>query len=555
MLRDFIEELVKNDPGYILSKNFTKKDRNDIEKFSDYGFSSHKYIAFKNESTLFKKQGILIATDCIIYGKQKEVLLTNQKDVVCKNGKYILTKFKGYSDEVIPNYPTLIDVITKINQYYKNSVIKAKEALENHDIENAIIYSRQAAEFEAIEDVERLGYCYEAVGDINKGLDCFKIVAKDTYYRLNNAYSVMKEADLLYKEKKYLYAYSLYSRLLEDKEDVKAMYRIADMHYYGQGIKKNINAALHWYDKAYSRDTENGHVIAQLVKVHRDLGDYDKMNHFMCLYGLDSDDKNEAHAINLLYGYGFSNKNYQTACAYFKELVLKRPYLYYEYALALLGANRLDEFFDAMNNSLNNQDHRALIGVGNAYRYGLGTDIDRNKAIEFYSEAIKHKEVKAEAYLLLGEMHDTIDDKKAYDFYQEALKLGNLQANAHIGIMYLEGRFVEQSNDRGFNIFREGIKAGSIYGKVFLVKSILKRKYFEYDEKLAGDIIINLIANEFYTCEGKKLYIEECLGGIFEELLIFEEELRKLEQYLKDVIARDPDYEERIIEIKEEIGI
>lgn len=60
----------------------------------------------------------------------------------------------------------------------------------------------------------------------------------------------LQEANRLYMQAHFKSAMTLYEKLVEDNNDIEAMYNIANMYYLGQGVLQDFNVAYDWYERA-----------------------------------------------------------------------------------------------------------------------------------------------------------------------------------------------------------------------------------------------------------------------------------------------------------------
>lgn len=79
------------------------------------------------------------------------------------------------------------------------------------------------------------------------------------------------------------------------------------------------------------------------------------------------------------------------------------------------------------------------------YRFGLGFDIDIEKAIEYF-----HKECSGSSYYCIGEIYlngenTSIDYKKAFEYFERALECGNKSSYEKLAVMYENGYYVEKN--------------------------------------------------------------------------------------------------------------
>ena len=165
-----------------------------------------------------------------------------------------------------------------------------------------------------------------------------------------------------------------------------AQFSLANQYYYGNGFYKDKQQALHWYMKA----AEQGLPYA-------------------------------AYAVAQMYANGKAViKNEETAQQY--------------YAQALDGFLKLEESDRA--------DDNLLYKLGRMYRYGLGTEEDIPKALEYFSRSAKHGNTNARRMIAIEQLtgeHIPKDVNKAVETLTELSDNGDAMSAYRLGKLYLFG--------------------------------------------------------------------------------------------------------------------
>lgn len=165
-----------------------------------------------------------------------------------------------------------------------------------------------------------------------------------------------------------------------------AQFSLANQYYYGNGFYKDKEQALHWYMKA----AEQGLPYA-------------------------------AYAIAQMYANGE---------AVLQDKATAQQY----YAQALAGFLKLEESDRA--------DDNLLYKIGRMYRYGLGTDEDISKALEYFSRSAKHGKTNARRMIAIEQLsgeHIPQDVNRAVETLTELAENGDAVSAYRLGRLYLFG--------------------------------------------------------------------------------------------------------------------
>ncbi len=198
-----------------------------------------------------------------------------------------------------------------------------------------------------------------------------------------------------------------------------AQFSLANQYYYGNGVEKDKEQALRWYMEAAGQELPYA-----------------------------------SYAVAQMYANGeVVSQNEETAQRY--------------YAQALDGFLKLEKSDRA--------DDNLLYKLGRMYRYGLGTNEDIPKAMDYFIRATKYGNTNAKRIVaveqLLGE-HISRDVKKAVETLTELAENGDAVSSYRLGKLYLFGA--------------DGVGRDVELGKQWLTKSAENGN--EYAQELLGNM-------------------------------------------------------------------
>lgn len=235
-----------------------------------------------------------------------------------------------------------------------------------------------------------------------------------------------------------------------------AQYSLANLYYYGNGVEKDLSQAFHWYMKS----AEQGQPYA-------------------------------AYAIAQMYSKGeYVSQNKETAQRYYKA--------------ALSGFLKLE--------SKDQADDSLYYKLGAMYKKGLGTDIDMDKAIDYFKRSAemnnKHGLYEYGKALLLGEQIPK-DNMKALELLEKAIKLENINAKRFLALEYLSGEHLEQDIEKGLAMLTECADSGDTFACYKLGKIYFKGEIVLQHLERAEKYLLSAEDNEFTQYALGKLYFQE----------------------------------------------
>ena len=225
-------------------------------------------------------------------------------------------------------------------------------------------------------------------------------------------------------EQDYEKAFEWFERSAKQKNKF-AQFSLANLYYYGSGVEKDLSQAFLWYQRSSSQ----GQPYA-------------------------------AYSIAQMYRYGeYVTKDNDTAQRYYKQ--------------ALSGFLKI-ESDDMANDDL-------FYKLGQMFKFGLGTDSDVTKAIEYFRRSAemnnKNGFFEYGKALLTGE-HIPQDTDSAVKLLEKAVKLKNSNAKRFLALEYISGEHLEQDFEKGIALLTECADSGDVIacyrlGKIYLQGEIM----------------------------------------------------------------------------------
>lgn len=256
-------------------------------------------------------------------------------------------------------------------------------------------------------------------------------------------------------EQDYQKAFEWFERSAKQKNKF-AQFSLANLYYYGSGIEKDLSQAFLWYQRSSSQ----GQPYA-------------------------------AYSIAQMYRYGeYVTKDNDTAQRYYKQ--------------ALSGFLKI-ESDDMANDDL-------FYKLGQMFKFGLGTDSDVTKAIEYFrrSAEMNNKNGLFEygKALLIGE-HIPQDTDSALKILEKAVKLKNSNAKRFLALEYISGEHLEQDFEKGIALLTECADSGDVIACYRLGKIYLESEIMPQNLDKAEKYLLLAEDNEYTQYALAKLYLQE----------------------------------------------
>ena len=256
-------------------------------------------------------------------------------------------------------------------------------------------------------------------------------------------------------EQDYEKAFEWFERSAKQKNKF-AQFSLANLYYYGSGVEKDLSQAFLWYQRSSSQ----GQPYA-------------------------------AYSIAQMYRYGeYVTKDNDTAQRYYKQ--------------ALSGFLKI-ESDDMANDDL-------FYKLGQMFKFGLGTDSDVTKAIEYFrrSAEMNNKNGLFEygKALLIGE-HIPQNTDSAVKLLEKAVKLKNRNAKRFLALEYISGEHLEQDIEKGIALLTECADSGDVIACYRLGKIYLQGEIMPQNLDKAEKYLLLAEDSEYTQYALAKLYLQE----------------------------------------------
>lgn len=256
-------------------------------------------------------------------------------------------------------------------------------------------------------------------------------------------------------EQDYEKAFEWFERSAKQKNKF-AQFSLANLYYYGSGVKKDLSQAFLWYQRSSSQ----GQPYA-------------------------------AYSIAQMYRYGeYVTKDNDTAQRYYQQA--------------------LSAFLKIESDDMANDD--LFYKLGQMFKFGLGTDSDVTKAIEYFrrSAEMNNKNGLFEygKALLIGE-HIPQDTDSALKILEKAVKLKNSNAKRFLALEYISGEHLEQDFEKGIALLTECADSGDVIACYRLGKIYLESEIMPQNLDKAEKYLLLAEDNEYTQYALAKLYLQE----------------------------------------------
>lgn len=256
-------------------------------------------------------------------------------------------------------------------------------------------------------------------------------------------------------EQDYEKAFEWFERSAKQKNKF-AQFSLANLYYYGSGVEKDLSQAFLWYQRSSSQ----GQPYA-------------------------------AYSIAQMYRYGeYVTKDNDTAQRYYQQ--------------ALSG------FLKIENDDMANDD--LFYKLGQMFKFGLGTDSDVTKAIEYFKRSAemnnKNGFFEYGKALLTGE-HIPQDTDSAVKLLEKAVKLKNINSKRFLALEYISGEHLEQDIEKGIALLTECADSGDVIASYRLGKIYLQGEIMPQNLDKAEKYLLLAEDSEYTQYALAKLYLQE----------------------------------------------
>jgi TPR repeat protein len=119
------------------------------------------------------------------------------------------------------------------------------------------------------------------------------------------------------------------------------------------------------------------------------------------------------------------------------------------------------EIYNWLSNNQNISNSFFLLGV--FYHFGIGINVDKQKAFDLYQKAANSENIFG--ILSLGYCYNNgigtrVNKQKAFELYQKAANLGNYLAQYHLALMYENGKGVKRDIIQAINWYKKSADQG-----------------------------------------------------------------------------------------------
>ena len=273
-------------------------------------------------------------------------------------------------------------------------------------------------------------------------------------------------------------AFDSFVRMEEKSHDDKLQYRIGHMLYTGTGVKKDVAAAVIYFEAAAKLGNMNAGYMLGKIGLETGTGDPQEWIDWI-KKAADAGNANAEYALAKIYRDGIHvKKDMSQAIQFFEQAAEKQN----EYAMYQLGRLYLKE--DACKDiglavkwltaaaDLNNS--YAQYALAKLYQEGEEVPVNLEKAIELYTLSANQKNEYA-AYqlgkLYLSGKEVEKDIEKAIHWLTESAEQGNQFAQYALGKLYFYDNDVERDKEKSLFWLSASAAQGNIYAQ-YLINNI-----------------------------------------------------------------------------------
>lgn len=264
--------------------------------------------------------------------------------------------------------------------------------------------------------------------------------------------------------------------------DSDAMYELGVLYEKGWWVRKDYNAAFHWFARLAEQGERRGQYKLGLFY---ELGyGRDKDDKLAVRWYLKSADQGYPHARKKLAE--LQSRQQESAADHSERLdrglEISVQGNRAEISLAPMPKEIVEECLRAAEAG----DREAQYKLGFMYSFGRGVDLNGKEAVRWYTKAADQG--KVEALLRIGDMYRDgfgvqVDYGEAFQWYQKGAELGNRDCQFYIAGMYFRGRGVEQDYEKAFAWYLKAAEQGSAGAQMKLAEMCF------YEEGTKGDLV------------------------------------------------------------------
>lgn len=299
-----------------------------------------------------------------------------------------------------------------------------------------------------------------AVHDLGKLYSTNKNEEKSSeYYReaLNGFTEIEPNADFIFPYE------SDYQKPVDMRSYV--WYRIGKMHCYGLGTQQDYEKAFEWFLKSAKEGNKFAQYSLGNLYYYGNGVERDLSQAFLWYQKSSSQGQPYAsYSIAQMYNKGeYVTKNEDTAQRYYKS--------------ALSGFLQLE--------SKNQTDDNLFYKMGTMYKNGLGTDIDMDKAINYFMRSAELNNTNAKRTLALEYIsgkHLELDIEKGLEMLTECVDSGDTLSCYKLGKIYFKGEIVYKDLNMAEKYFLKASQKENRYALYSLGTLYLEKEKYSLDK-------------------------------------------------------------------------
>lgn len=303
-----------------------------------------------------------------------------------------------------------------------------------------------------------------AVHDLGKLYSTEKLGSKNEeksfeYYReaLNGFTEIEPNADFVFPYK------SDYQKPVDMRSYV--WYRIGKMHCYGLGIQQDYEKAFEWFLKSAKEGNKFAQYSLGNLYYYGNGTDKDLSQAFQWyMKSAEQGQPYASYSIAQMYNKGeYVSKDENQAHEYYKQ--------------ALTGFLELE--------SKDQADDNLYYKLGSMFKKGLGTDIDMDKAIDYFKRSAEMNNTNAKRTLALEYIsgkHLELDIEKGLEMLTECADSGDTLSCYKLGKIYFKGEIVYKDLNMAEKYFLKASQKENRYADYSLGKLYLEKEKYSLDK-------------------------------------------------------------------------
>ena len=303
-----------------------------------------------------------------------------------------------------------------------------------------------------------------AVHDLGKLYSTNKLGNKDEeksseYYReaLNGFTEIEPNADFMFPYE------SDYQKSVDMRSYI--WYRIGKMHCYGLGTEQNYAQAFGWFLKSAEEGNKFGQYTLGNLYYYGNGTDKDLSQAFQWyMKSAEQGQPYASYSIAQMYNKGeYVSQSEENAQRYYKN--------------ALSGFLELE--------SKDQADDNLFYKMGTMYKNGLGTDIDMDKAINYFMRSAELNNINAKRTLALEYIsgkHLELDIEKGLEMLTECADSGDTLSCYKLGKIYFKGEIVYKDLNMAEKYFLKASQKENRYAYYSLDKLYLEKEKYSLDK-------------------------------------------------------------------------